>query len=67
MRDIINQAMTDQGVTAYELAKRSGVDASTIGRYIRGERDVTAANVAKMLDALNLAVTRKPTRARKQS
>ena len=40
------------GWTAYRLAKESGVSASTVERYLKGDIDTTTKKADKMLSAL---------------
>jgi len=42
------------GVTVYALATLAGVTPQQVGRFVRGERDLTLATAAKLAQALGL-------------
>ncbi len=48
----INAAIKESGITNEELAKRSGVNASTIWRYINGKRSIGSTNISKLMRAI---------------
>lgn len=50
-------AIKESGMTDYALAQASGVAASTIGRFTKGERDITLATAAKLAAVLGLKLT----------
>lgn len=50
-------AIKESGMTDYALAQASGVPASTIGRFTKGERDITLATAAKLATVLGLKLT----------
>jgi transcriptional regulator with XRE-family HTH domain len=57
VRDI-KQAIQDSGLTLLELANRSGVHHSAIGRFLSGERTLTLPAAAKVCEALGLKLVR---------
>lgn len=40
--------------TPYALARDSGVNSAVVGRFLKGERDVTLATAEKLCNALGL-------------
>lgn len=53
LSDALRKALRNCGLTTYEVAKRSGVSAILISRFVRGERDIrlaTADKLARVLD-----------------
>jgi hypothetical protein len=59
LREIIGSEMANQGYTSYELSRESGVSKSVIGRFLKGERDVTSKTLDKMFGSLGLVVARR--------
>lgn len=52
--DIIRQAFKRDGRTPYALARDSGVNSAVVGRFLKGERDVTLTTAEKLCRALGL-------------
>jgi DNA-binding phage protein len=52
--------------TPYALARDSGVNSAVVGRFMKGERDVTLTTAEKLCGALGLELrpTRQPKRGR---
>src|SRR5262245_47218389 len=50
----LRQAIRDSGLSLYELAKRSGVAAPTLSRFMRNERTLTLPVVSRICDTLGL-------------
>jgi len=40
----------------YRLAKKSGVSAVVIGRFLAGKRDIKAATAVRLMEALGLTI-----------
>jgi ribosome-binding protein aMBF1 (putative translation factor) len=59
LREIIGAEMASQGYSSYELARESGVSKSVVGRFLKGERDVTSKTLDKMFGSLGLVVARR--------
>jgi len=51
--------------TPYALARDSGVNSAVVGRFLKGERDVTLTTAAKLCEALGLELRPKRRLARK--
>lgn len=43
-----------RGLTAYALARDSGVNSAVVGRFLKGDRDVTLTTAEKLCRALGL-------------
>jgi plasmid maintenance system antidote protein VapI len=59
-RDIVETlrtAIRDSERTEYAIAKAAGIAPIQIGRFLRGERDLTLTTAAKIADALGLVLT----------
>jgi ribosome-binding protein aMBF1 (putative translation factor) len=52
--DIIRERFAAEGWTAYSLALASGVDASQITRFLKGERDLRLGTAQRLCRALGL-------------
>jgi transcriptional regulator with XRE-family HTH domain len=55
--DVIRRAMKDQGITTAELARRTGIHASLIGRYLRGEITIGLRNGPRIATSLGLSAS----------
>lgn len=52
-RIFIQDKMEQQNITTYELAKRAGLRSRiTLYNYLKGQSDITAGNLLKILRAL---------------
>lgn len=58
LREAIRVAAAD-GVSARELARRSGVHLGGILRFTKGERDLTATSAGRLTEALGLVLVPK--------
>lgn len=56
LRQTIQAAMHKQCMTAYRLEQLTGINRSTIGRYLAGKTEIKSDNLQKILDVLNLEV-----------
>lgn len=58
----LRAAIEASDMTVYELAKRSGVDKSAIGRFMAGERDLVFERAGQLFEILGLELrpTKKP-------
>ncbi len=54
LAEIIRATTKARGLTAYALARDSGVNSAVVGRFLKGERDVTLTTAEKMCRALGL-------------
>lgn len=52
--DIIRAAIRADGRTRYRLGKDTGIAQAVLGRFIRGERDITLGTATKLCRALGL-------------
>jgi transcriptional regulator with XRE-family HTH domain len=57
LSDVIISKMRSCGKTQYRIAKESGVDSSTLGRFVKGERTITLEVANKICKALGLQLT----------
>lgn len=62
--EVIRATTKARGLTAYALARDSGVNSAVVGRFLKGQRDVTLTTAEKMCRALGL--TLRPGRRRKR-
>jgi len=54
--EILRDAITERGLTAYAAAKRSGVSVDAIQRFMNAERGLTLTTVDKLADSLGLTL-----------
>lgn len=54
MDEQLRRAICNSGETYYALAKRTGVDAVVISRFVAGERSLRLDTAAKLAEALDL-------------
>ena len=54
IKNRINEAMSLRGMTAAELASKSGLNKSSISRYLSGENVPRSVAIGKMSKALNV-------------
>ena len=52
--DLIRTVAKRDGRTVYALARDSGVDSAVVGRFMKGERDVTLTTAEKLCRTLGL-------------
>lgn len=62
--DRIRATTEARGLTAHALARASGVNSAVVGRFLKGQRDVTLTTAEKLCRALGLEL--RPTRRRKK-
>ena len=54
IKDRLNEAMNIRGVNATELSKRTGLNKSSVSRYLAGENIPRSLAIGKMAAALNV-------------
>ena len=59
MSDALRQAIRDSGLTLYRIAKDSGVDYSTLHRFMKGTRAIHMRAADKLAEYLGLELTRR--------
>lgn len=52
--DLIRATMKADGRTMYAIARDSGVNSAVVGRFFKGERDVTLTTAEKICRILDL-------------
>lgn len=55
IKDRLNEAMKLRGMTAADLAKKSGLAKSSVSRYLSGENIPRSIAIGKMAEALNVS------------
>ncbi len=53
-KDRLNEALKYRGMTASDLARKSGMDKGSISRYLKGENLPRTTAIEKMASALNV-------------
>jgi hypothetical protein len=56
LSQVLRQTILDRHITAYALAKHSGVSVTAIQRFLNGERSVNLKNAQKLCEALGLTL-----------
>ena len=68
LSDQIRRAVDDCGQTRYRISKETGIDQSTLSRFMSGERGLPMNTLDKLADDLDLNITvgkgRKPRKSR---
>ena len=68
LSDQIRRAVDDCGQTRYRISKETGIDQSTLSRFMSGERGLPMRTLDKLADYLDLNITagkgRKPRKSR---
>ena len=54
MCDSLRQAMLASGFTDYRISRMTGVHASIIGRFVKGERGISLSTAAKIAEAVGV-------------
>ena len=54
MCDSLRQAMLASGFTDYRISRMTGVHASIIGRFLKGERGISLNTAAKIAEAVGV-------------
>lgn len=64
--ELIRATTQARGLTAYALARDSGVNSAVVGRFLKGQRDVTLTTAEKLCRTLGLELRlgRRPKRGR---
>ena len=57
--DQLRDAITQRGVSAYQLGEASAVDAGQIARFMAGERDIRLVTAGRLCTALGLKLVEK--------
>lgn len=52
----LRAAVAESKLSAYALAKESGVSAAVLSRFLSGERDITLGTAAKLAHVLGLTL-----------
>ena len=52
IRDVIKAEVLKQGLSVYELAKRSRLQRTQLGLYLKGEKDLHGENIDEIFKAL---------------
>jgi len=60
----IREVIESRGITAYALGKEAGVDATVVGRFLSGERDLRLATADRIAAALGLRLVEVAARPR---
>jgi len=55
--DQLRDAIRECGESVYAVAKHAGVDASVLGRFVRGERGIGLGTAAKICGYMGLTLT----------
>lgn len=66
LSDQIRQAVEGCGQTRYAIAKTTGIDQSTLSRFVSGERGLPMQTLDRLADYLELSITMKSQRRRKR-
>ena len=65
---ILRDAARRSGLSVYQIAKDSGVDQSTLNKFLKGDRNNLRLDVAdRLFKFFGLRVTRRPQRRRRQA
>jgi transcriptional regulator with XRE-family HTH domain len=65
LADQLRQAIDDCGLTRYEIAKRTGIDQSALGKFYNGQRGMNLKAAGKLCEYLGLRLTaERPARGR---
>lgn len=59
--DYLRTAIGQSGLTPYAVAKAAGIHPQIVGRWLKGERDLTLATADKIAAGLGLDPARKNT------
>ena len=54
--DQIRQAVEQSGMSRYAISKATGIDQAALSRFVYGERGLTAENLDKLGECLNLKI-----------
>ncbi len=54
IKDRLNEAMQKRGINATELSKRTGINKSSVSRYLTGENIPRSLAIGKMAQALRV-------------
>jgi len=61
----LQQAIRDSDLSQNEIARRAGIDAGQVCRFVNGQRGMTLATAARVGDVLGLEIAIRPKRRRK--
>jgi transcriptional regulator with XRE-family HTH domain len=54
MSDTLRSAMQASGLTDYRISRMTGVHASVIGRFLKGERGISLTTAGKIAEAVGV-------------
>ena len=52
--DVLKRAIAESVLSLNELSRRTGISTSQLSRFMRGQRDIGFASVARLMEALGL-------------
>jgi transcriptional regulator with XRE-family HTH domain len=64
--EIVRTAIRESGLSLNELARRSGVEASALSRFVNGMVGLTLTSFEKLAPVLGLRVARRSTRQQRK-
>mgnify|MGYP002347869422 CR=1 FL=1 len=56
MQDTLKKALSDSGLSGYELERQTGVNRLSIGRFMRGTNGLSMAQAQMLADFFGLAL-----------
>jgi len=56
LRDLVLAEVKKQGLTAYRIAKITGINTAVIARFLSGERDIMGINLSILVEKLKIKI-----------
>jgi transcriptional regulator with XRE-family HTH domain len=65
IRERLVQAILGTGLTQREVSRATGIDETSISRFLHGERAMSFKTIDRLMDGLGLEIVIRPRRERK--
>ena len=66
LSEVLLRIIRERGITSYALAKKSGVHATALQRFVNGERGLTLESAEKIVAVLDLILTEREAKPKKK-
>ena len=59
LTDQLRRLIAESGVSRYEIARKTGIDESALGKFYNGQRGISSMTLDKLGEYLGLEITQK--------
>jgi transcriptional regulator with XRE-family HTH domain len=66
LSDQLRQAIADSGLTRYRISQATGISEAGLGKFVHGERGLSLESIDRLAEFLNLELTVRKARTKKE-